>query len=379
MTHYRHIHSMALITLFMLAATLAMPASVKETDHQDGNHRDADYRVTNLVSDGFVPAKHIDQNLVNPWGIAHDPYSFFRVADNGTGVSTAYDGEGNSQGALVIIPPPEGSTATSTPTGAVFNGSLDPRDFPIGENTPAMFLFSTEDGTIAGWSPELGSNEAVRVVDNSSAGAIYKGIAIAGDGKSLFLFATDFHNGRIDVFDKSFHKVQLAKEAFIDKTNPRIPSNFAPFGIQNINGNLYVTYAKQDAAKEDNVNGPGLGFVDIYDAKGMLIRRFASRGALNAPWGLALAPADFGPFSNSVIIGNFGDGAFNAYSLSDGRFLGQLRDTKDRVIKFPGLWGITFGNGVDKQPANTLFFAAGIDDEQHGLYGRIDVTSSHPW
>lgn len=353
----------------------------KDNDNNNNNNKfkDTDYLVTNLVSDGFVPANHIDPDLVNPWGIAHDPYGFFRVADNGMGVATTYDGEGTSQSQPIIIPPPMGgtdtttTTATSTPTGAVFNGSLDPLDFPIAPNVPAMFLFATEDGTIAGWSPELGSNTAVLVVDNSTSSSVYKGIAIDGNGTSLTLFATDFHNNRVDVFDRSFKKVQLAPGAFTDKTSPKIPADFAPFGIQNINGNLYVTFAEQNAAKHDNLNGPGLGFVDVFDPQGVFIRRVASRGKLNAPWGVALAPDNFGQFSNSLIIGNFGDGAFNAFALSDGRFLGQLRDTKDKVIKFPGLWGITFGNGVDKQPINALFFAAGLDDEMHGLYGRIDV------
>jgi uncharacterized protein (TIGR03118 family) len=212
------------------------------------------------------------------------------------------------------------------------------------------------------------------VVDRSKAHAIYKGLALAGNGTAHFLYAADFHNNRIDVFDSTFHPVTLSGNF----SDPRIPRGYAPFGIQNILGNLYVTYAKQDRDAEDDVAGRGFGFVDVFDANGHLLRRFVSRGRLNAPWGLALAPADFGQFSNTLLIGNFGDGRINAFDLQSGEPLGRLRTPDGRAISIDGLRGIAFGSGVASQPTNTLFFAAGPDDEEHGVYGRIDpVRKTH--
>ena len=191
---------------------------------------------------------------------------------------------------------------------------------------------------------------------------------MAANGTGNFLYATDFHNNRIDVFDKEFKPATLPG-SFDD---PSIPDGFAPFGIRNINGDRYVTYAKQDEEKEDDVAGEGLGFVNIFDANGQLIRRFASAGKLNAPWGLALAPADFGKFSNRLLIANFGDGTINAHDLATGTFLGRLKQPDGRRLMIDGLWGISFGNGIQNQPTNVLFFAAGPGDEAHGLYGRIE-------
>jgi len=208
-------------------------------------------------------------------------------------------------------------------------------------------------------------------VNNSSSEAIYKGVALAANGEGRFLLATDFHNARIDVFDKNFQPVTLSG-SFED---PEIPDGFAPFGIQNLNGNIYVTYAKQDEDAEDDVAGAGLGYLNVFDANGNLIRRVASGGALNAPWGVAIAPADFGVFSNRLLIGNFGDGLINAYDLATGEFLGQLNDGNGNPISIDGLWGIAFGNGVQGQPTNVLFFAAGPNDESGGIYGRIEAVT----
>ena len=217
----------------------------------------------------------------------------------------------------------------------------------------------------------MDATHALLAVNRSGAGAIYKGLALAGNGNGHFLYATDFHHARVDVFDSAFHRVRMPG-AF---TDPGIPEGFAPFGIQNILGDLYVTYARQDDDAEDDVAGAGLGFVDVFDANGHLIRRFASRNTLNAPWGLALAPADFGHFSNTLLVGNFGDGRINAFDIRTREFRGQLRNADHSVVEIEGLWGMAFGNGVSKQPTHTLFFAAGPGDEEHGLYGRIDVAS----
>jgi uncharacterized protein (TIGR03118 family) len=222
---------------------------------------------------------------------------------------------------------------------------------------------------IAGWAPNVDLTHAILAVDGSAHGANYKGLALGADGTQR-IYATDFHNARVDVFDSSFQPVALPAGAFHDAG---IPRGFAPFGIQAIGGDIYVTYAKQDASQSDEVTGPGLGYVDAYTPGGRLIRRVATRGALNAPWGIALAPAQFGRFSNALLIGNFGDGRINAFEPVFGFPMGSLRGKDYRPIRIDGLWGMQFGNGLHDQPVNTLFFASGPDDEEHGLYGRLDV------
>ena len=326
------------------------------------------YQQHNLVSDGAVAADHVDPNLVNAWGIAFNPTGPVWIADNGTGLSTLYDGAGDIVPLVVQIPSPASSSG-GTPTGIVYNGSSG---FAVSEGSlsgPARFLFDTEDGVIAGWAPNVDSTHAIKVVDNSSNGTVYKGIAISANGNGALLYATDFHNNKIDVFDANFHPVSLGGGAFSDS---RIPPGYAPFGIAAINGDLYVTYAKQDAARHDDVKGPGFGFVDIYDPSGVLLRRFAARGALNAPWGIAQAPAGFGHASNLLLIGNFGDGRINVYDTVFGLPLGSLDDTHGHPIRIDGLWGLSFGNGYSGQSVNSLYFTAGPNGESDGLYGRID-------
>ena len=331
------------------------------------------YQQHNLVSDGFVSADHMDVNLVNGWGVAFNPFGVVWVANNGTGTSTLYDGGGNVQSLVVQIPTP-GAASGGTPTGIVFNASPSAASFAVsagGLTGASKFLFATEDGVIAGWAPSVNTTQAIVAVDNSaSTRAIYKGLALSAGGNGQLLYATDFHNARVDVFDSKFAPVTLPAGAF---TDPHLPSGYAPFGIQAIGGNVYVTYAKQVAGSNDEAHGPGLGVVDVYDPNGVLLDRIATHGGLNAPWGIALAPAGFGPFSNSLLIGNFGDGRINAYSSTSHRWLGQLRGQNGRTIQIDGLWGLAFGNGFANQPVNTLFFAAGPDDEAHGLYGRIDA------
>ncbi len=331
------------------------------------------YRQHNLVSDGFIDADHTDVNLVNAWGIAAPPTGPWWVSDNGTGVSTLFDGAGVAQPLVVTIPTPPGDTDPAKVTGVVFNGSAD---FVVSDGThsgPARFIFATEDGIIAGWSPTVPppppSHQAQVAVDNSEADAIYKGLAIGFSAEhGARLYAADFHNARVDVFDASFQPVNRPG-AFLDH---HIPAHFAPFGIQNIDGRIFVTYAMQDEEAHDNVDGRGLGFVDVFDAEGRLLHRFASRGRLNAPWGLALAPNGFGHFSGDVLVGNFGDGRINAYDHRTGEFRGELRDPRGRPISIEGLWGLGFGNGGLAGPADTLFFTAGPDDEAHGLFGKLE-------
>jgi uncharacterized protein (TIGR03118 family) len=327
------------------------------------------YKQRNLVSDtSQISAEHHDPHLVNAWGLAFNPYGVAWVADNGTGFSTLYDGDGKPQSLIVTIP--GAGKDKGNPTGTVFYGGSAFVVSKGGVSGPSRFLFVNEDGGISAWSPTVDATHAVRVVDNGADHAIYKGVAISGNGRGTLLYATDFHNGKVNVLDATFKPVTLPDRPFYD---PNLPSGFAPFGIQAINGDLYVSYAKQDADREDDVKGRGLGYIDVYDPDGRLLRRLVSNGALNAPWGMALAPASFGKFSNRLLVGNFGDGTINAYDVASGHWVGRLKGTDHKPIRVPGLWGIAFGNGLSNQPIDTLFFSAGPGDEQHGLYGRLDV------
>lgn len=327
------------------------------------------YQQRNLVSNtAAIRAAHRDGRLVNAWGLAFNPYGVAWVADNGSGFSTLYDGNGVPQSLVVQIP--GAGSASGTPTGIVFYGGAA---FTVSKGSlsgPSRFLFASEDGGIAGWAPTVDMTHAIRMIDNGAAHAVYKGIAISGNGSGKLLYATDFHNAKIDVYDGSFHPVALPGRPFYD---PALPAGYAPFGIQAIDGELYVSYAKQDAARHDDVAGAGFGFIDVYDPDGRLIRRFASNGALNSPWGMTLAPAGFGKFSNRLLVGNFGDGRIDAYDLASGNFVGRLKAPNGQPIRIPGLWGIAFGNGQSQQPVDTLFFASGPNDENNGLYGRLDV------
>jgi uncharacterized protein (TIGR03118 family) len=347
-----------IVALTLSATTLASAA-------------DSAYQQHNLVTDGFITADHTDANLVNSWGIAFNPTGAVWIANNHSGTSTLYDGAGNPVPLIVQIPGPITSADPGAPTGIVFNNTTG---FPVTKGTAkaaSAFIFATEQGTLAGWAFSIDSTHAITVVDNSKYGAIYKGLALGAGGNGSLLYATDFHNNKIDVFDNTFAPVKLSGK-FAD---PYIPRGFAPFGIQAINGNIYVTFAKQDADREDDVQGRGLGFVDVFDPNGNLLRRVATRGALNAPWGLALAPAGFGKFSNRLLVGNFGDGIINAYDVATGQFVGRLRGKDHRPLVIDGLWGLAFGNGFAAQPVNTLFFTSGPSHEEHGLYGRINATS----
>ena len=327
------------------------------------------YTVTNLVSDGTIPAAHTDANLVNAWGLTATGSSPWWVANNGTGTSTLYNGDGVAQfGATPLV-----VSVPNAPTGAVANTTSD---FVVSSGAAsgrAAFIFATEDGTIRGWNPGVPppplSTQTEVAVDNSAAGSVYKGLAIGAVGSSNFLYATDFVNGHIDVFDKTFQAVDMP---FVD---PRLPAGYGPFGIQNIGGHLFVTYAKQSGGN-DEVAGQSLGFVDEFETDGTFIARVATRGQLNAPWGLAMAPANFGRFSGDLLVGNFGDGTINAYApQTDGTFAhrGQLRTADHRPVTIDGLWGLGFGNGAASGATNALYFTAGPDDESHGLFGRIQA------
>jgi uncharacterized protein (TIGR03118 family) len=261
---------------------------------------------------------------------------------------------------VVKIPKPDQSDG-GTPTGTVFNGGSGFKG--------DRFLFATEDGTIAGWNPAINRTRARIEVDRSAVGlgAVYKGLAIGNNGVADHIYASNFRFGTIEVFDSSYTMVTLSGSF----TDPGIPAGFAPFNIQNLGGVLYVTYAMQKPDKHDDQSGPGFGYVDTYDLNGQLLQRVASGGTLNSPWGLAIAPAAFGNFHDNLLVGNFGDGRINAYSLRTGAFRGQLKSETSAPIEIPGLWGLRFGNGGVGASPNTLYFAAGINDEQDGLFGSI--------
>ena len=326
-----------------------------------GGIADDVFSVHALVGDASGAAPATDATLVNGWGLSAGPTTPWWVSDNGTNASTLYSGSGVKSALTVAVP--------GAPTGTVFNGSAT--DFVVSQNGKsgaARFLFSTEGGTILGWSPAVNGATAIPGVDNSATGAVYKGLTTAGDK----LYATDFHNGRVDVFDASFKPVTATF------TDPKLPSGYAPFGIQALGTSIFVTYAKQDAAKHDDVAGNGFGYVDQYTTDGQFVARVASGGRKNAPpnapWGLALAPSSFGVFSGDLLVGNFGNGRVSAYQDRGGGkwvFKGQLRRGDQSIVTVDGLWAIAFGNGSAAGPATTLYFAAGPGGEAHGLFGSI--------
>jgi len=326
------------------------------------------YEQHNLVSDGAVPADLVDAALVNAWGLVASATSPWWIADNGADLSTLYNGNTGAKQALTVSVP-------GAPTGVVFNGGTG---FAVSNGTataPARFIFATEEGTILGWSPAVALTQAVVAVDNSAGGAVYKGLAIASTAAGDRLYAANFHAGTVDVFDAGFHPVSAG---FSDVA---LPSGYAPFGIRNLGGTIYVTYALQDADKKDDVAGVGHGFVNAFDTDGHLLRRVASRGRLNSPWGLALAPPDFGQFGGNLLVGNFGDGHINAFDLqrfeANGELQerGQLHAANGPPVTIDGLWALAFGNGASAGPTNALFFTAGPFDEEHGLFGKLVVTS----
>ena len=333
------------------------------------------YLQHNLISDGFLPADHTDINLVNAWGLVSGPTTPWWIADNGSGKTTLFNVGGNAIVTEFTVPGAGG--AQGNPTGLVFNGGAGfVVNNGVGAPAPARFIFASEDGTLSAFK----GAPIVTVVPNANApahDAVYKGLAIDSATAGQRLYATDFHNGKVDIFDSSFHAVTIPGSF----TDPNLPAGFAPFGIQNINGTIYVTYALQDEDQHDDVAGPGNGFVDAYDISGNLIQRVASAGELNSPWGLALAPNDFGRFSGDLLIGNFGDGRIHAFDpaqlTSAGEFeaIGLMHSAAGKPIKIDRLWALQFGHGTTASSANgltnTLFFTAGPDDEAHGLFGTL--------
>ena len=325
------------------------------------------YRQTNLVADRPGFAAVTDTNLVNPWGLAAGPQTPLWVSDNGTDVATIYPGAAG--GSPISVAPLVVGIPGGAPTGQVYNPTTGFKLKQGATNDPALFIFDSEAGKITAWNQSLSPLTSAVTVAQST-GAIYKGLALATiPDRGRFVYAADFHHARIDVLNGRWGWAHLPG-SFRD---PQLPHGYAPFNIQNIGGRLYVAYAKQDSMATDEIAGAGLGFVDVYTRTGFLIQRIASRGALNAPWGLVKAPGDFGRFSHALLVGNFGDGTINAYNATNGHWLGTLRRPNGNRITINGLWGLRFGNGITGNTSD-LLFSAGSDDEAHGLLGTIHAT-----
>ncbi|HET6249316.1 MAG TPA: TIGR03118 family protein [Tepidisphaeraceae bacterium] len=326
------------------------------------------FATTPLTSDGAAAA-HVDANLVNPWGVAFAPGGEFWISDNGTGKSTLYDGTGAALPLVVTIPGVGGST--SAPTGQVANTA----GFNVTENGvtgSSAFIFDSEDGIISGWSPAVDQNNAIVAVDNSAT-AVYKGLAIAIVNGSSEMFAANFKARSIDVFDSNFAPVAEISGAFFDKS---IPKTYAPFNVQNIGGNIVVTYAKQDRQKHDDVAGAGHGMVDVFSPTGELLLKLKRGAFLNSPWAVATATSTFGKYSGDLLIGNFGNGTIDIFNPANGRFISTVKNAHRQTLKIPGLWALTPGSGGVTESADTIYFTAGPNHESHGLFGSIGLTTA---
>lgn len=324
----------------------------------------------------------VDANLKNPWGIATAPGLPFWIADNNSNFVTLYAGTGAIEtqaqiGSPTATVPASATAGAANPTGAVFNGTAGFTISTAQGQEAAMFIFDGEAGTIAAWAKDSGATVTTVYDDgvlHAADHAVYKGLAIGSVAGASYLYATDLHNGKVDVFDSNFAKPQAMQGKFVD---PNLPSGFAPFGIAAINGQLFVTFAMQDAAKHDEATGAGRGYVDVFDLSGNFVSRFASAGNLNAPWGIALAPVGFGSLAGSLLIGNFGDGTINIFTPQGAALAtpdGSLM-SNGAAVTVPGLWSLTFGNGDSDKPATTLFYTAGLASQTDGVFGSITVSN----
>jgi len=373
--------SKAIGTLAALTTMGAALASLQPAQAANNGQAGRSFVQTNLVSDIPGLAKVTDPNLKNPWGTSTAPGLPIWVSDNNAGVTTLYDGTGQPiplqakppvNAVAIPAPPSAGTGAVGAPTGTVFNPTG--QGFVVskkGASGSSRFLFATEDGAIVGWSPSVDRANGIIAVDRSTAtdpagdvGAVYKGLALVTTSAGTFLYASNFRFGTIDVFDSSFNLVKSF-------TDPTVPTGFAPFGIHNIGGKLFVTFAKQNGEKHDDVAGPGNGFVDVFSPNGDLLQRFVSEGRLNSPWAVTLAPVTFGAFGGDILVGNFGDGHINAFDRSTGHVEGRLLNASGQPLTISGLWGLRFPAGSLNAVAGALYFTAGINDEHDGLFGNL--------
>jgi len=347
---------------FSLRLTLLLGFALSWGGAAEAQH----YTQTNLVSDLPTGATFQDTDLVNPWGLSRSSGSPWWVSDNGTGLSTLYNGTGVKQGLIVTIPPSPSSTGMGVPTGTVFNGTPD---FVLPGSTTARFLFVAEDGSITGWN----SGTSAVVVENND-GSDYKGMAIANVKGANYLFVANFAKKRIDMFDTTFTRVKPKNMAMFK--DPMLPAGYSPFNIQNIGNNLYVAYAQRDSVSGDPAAGTGFGYVDVYSPSGKLLQRLQHGDWMDAPWGLVLAPGDFGAFSHQLLVGMFGSGQIAAFNPVTGKFVGMVKDSTDAVLMIDGLWALSFGNGANAGPATTLYFTSGPAGETHGLMGTLTPVST---
>jgi uncharacterized protein (TIGR03118 family) len=343
---------------------ILIPAALYAAATPPGNG----YIQHNLVSDQPGVADFADKNLVNAWGIDDSAAGPFWVNDGGTGLSTVYSSNGTVSTTLAIVPPGAKGPATSVATGIVSNLT---GGFPVNAGHPPNFIFTSASGTISGWAPAVDATHAQLMVDNSATSAVYYGLAISGRVASTTpqIYVPNFFSGAIEVYDTNYKAVTVSG-GFAD---PAVPAGYGPFNIQNIGGKLYVMYAKHSANKLSWVNGAGLGQVAVFDLNGTLIKHLVSGGPLNAPWGVAIASANFGPFSGSLLIGNFGDGTINAFDPATGTSLGALADPQGNPIQIPGLWALIPGNGGTGGDPNALYFSAGGASQNHGLLGSLQA------
>lgn len=360
------------IALFTALSLLILPTTVFAQSHSSSQ---SFYTQTNLVSNMAGEAPVTDPNLDNAWGLVSGPTTPWWANDNDTGLSTLYNAQGQIVPLVVTVPTPASTPAgqASSPTGIVFNGTSGFVVSQNGVSGASLFIFDTEDGTISGWNPNVNGTNAILTVDRSKVGrgANYKGLAIATNSNGTFLFAANFRSGFVDEFDSNFQFVRSFSDPFLAGACLVARQCFAPFGIQTIGNQLFVTFALQDKQKQDDVAGRGLGFVDVFSTDGRFERRLVSHGDLNAPWGLALAPANFGKFSNDLLVGNFGNGRINAFNPKTGRDEGEVRTSNGKPLVIRGLWALEFGSGAAANGAtNQLFFTAGPDG--HGLFGFLE-------
>ena len=359
---------------------------------QTGSAPPNNYLVHNLVSDLANIADHQDKNLVNPWGAGFGATPFW-VGNSGSGTATLYGGTG-APIALVVTIPQAGNAGTAGPvTGVIFNPfASNANAFDVQTGKPALFLFCSQDGVITGWNQSVSGTKATILFDNSKSGAVYTGCALGGTAAAPYLFAANFNAGTVDVYDANLNLnpapygqsgLPQPFSGSSSFSNPEIPAGFAPYNVQNINGTLFVTYAKQDTQKHNSVGGPGNGYVAMFNLNGTLIANLISAGPLNSPWGMAIAPSNFGLFAGALLVGNFSDGKINAFNATTGALLGTLDDATGSPIAIPGLWSLNFGSGAQSEDPGTLYITAGIGGgpnndpvQSHGLLASIQAAPS---
>jgi uncharacterized protein (TIGR03118 family) len=351
----------SVIAILVIATSIALANAASSSSSSSAN----DFSWVNLQSDIAGVAQRVDPNLVNPWGMALSSTNTIWVADNGKGVSTSYNADGTANPLVVTIPASASNTEGANPTGIVANSTSFFKVTKSGNSLPSTFIFVAEDGSISGYNASLDPTNAIIAVDNGATGAVYKGVTMGTSNAHNFLYVTNFHAGTVETYDENFAN-QSASFPFSDSN---IPAGFAPFGIRQFNGQVFVTYAKQNAEMHDDVAGPGNGYINVFNTNGTFVKRLVSNGNLNSPWGLMTASGNFNPFQNDLLVGNFGDGRINAYDPNSGAFVGTLTQKDGTPLAFANLWDLL-------QLNNGLYFTAGIAHEADGLFGVIQKAQS---